>query len=190
MKKYILWLILGLALGGTLHPLLAQGQAYRLTDKAVYVDRPSHWRNWEYQNDLVSSLKVAVDSTGLFTVDGEGIRPRYFTNKKNAALDAGRLFYQDIIRANGEIVAAGASSLSNNRLAAGAIDGSLTTYWEPAASDVNPEGLRKWELLVDLGQLVVVDSITVVFPGAPRARKISATPSRPLWYRCQWASMR
>ena len=167
MKKYILLLILSLVMGGALHPLLAQGQAYRLTDKAVYVDLPSHWRNWEYQNDLVSSLKVAVDSTGLFIVDGAGIRPRYFTNKKNAALDAGRLFYQDIIRANGEIVAAGASSLSNNRLAPGAIDGSLTTYWEPAASDVNPEGLRKWELLVDLGQLVVVDSITVVFPGAP-----------------------
>ncbi|MCY3788011.1 MAG: hypothetical protein OXH63_04415, partial [Gemmatimonadetes bacterium] len=68
MKKYILWLILSLALGGTLHPLLAQGQAYRLTDEAVYVDLPSHWRNWEYQSDVVSSLEVAVDSTGLFIV--------------------------------------------------------------------------------------------------------------------------
>ena len=167
MKKCILWLVAMLVLGGTLHPPLAQERAYRLTDKAVYVDLPSHWRNWEYQNDLVSSLKVAVDSTGLFILDDEGIRPRYFTGKKNAALDAGQLFYPDLIRARGEIVAAGASGLSNDHLASRAIDGSPTTYWEPAVSDANPEDLRKWELLVDLGQLVVVDSITVVFPGAP-----------------------
>ena len=85
------------------------------------------------------------------------------------------------MRTNGETVQGGATALSNDRIAARLIDGDLDTFWEPAAADFSAAGLRNWELLVDLGRLAFIDSITVSFPAgdAPKAFSLFVSLGEP-----------
>lgn len=156
----------------------AQGQGFRLSENAIEVDRPDHWRQWIVQNDVVTSLNASIDSTGLFNIDSRGVWPRYFRAKHNLALEADQHIYKDIVRAEGRLVRGGAAALSNNSIAELAIDGDLETYWEPAEEDFFPDGLRAWELLVDLGRLAFVDSITVVFPAGDGEDGFLGDPAR------------
>jgi hypothetical protein len=143
--------------------ITAQGQGYQLSEDAIEVNRPDHWHRWIVQNDVVASLNAPIDSTGLFNIDSRGVWPRYFRAKHNLAPEADQHLYKDIVRAEGILVRGGASALSNNGGAGLAVDGDLETYWEPDEEDFSLEKLREWELLIDLGRLAFVDSITVVF---------------------------
>ena len=55
------------------------------------------------------------------------------------------------------------------------IDGDLSTFWEPDTpvsyvgrltrpGDFHIDGLRNWEIEIDLGRLVFADSLTIIFP--------------------------
>ena len=149
--------------------------AYRLRGDAVIVDRVSHWENWIYQNDLVASLNVPVAGVDLLEVGPDGMRPTFFRRNINVAPTATDYVYQDLVRAQGEPTRGGATAKSNNGLAANVIDGDLTTYWEPdTPSDYTRrlgdpghfhlDGLREWEVEIDLGRLVFADSLTFIFP--------------------------
>jgi len=151
------------------------GDAYRLFGNSIRVDRASHWVNWNYQNDLVGSLNVPITEADIFTVDTEGMRPVFFRRNINVAPTASSFVYKDLVRAGGDLVNGGASSLTNDSRAAAALDGNLDTYWEPSVAsnyerrlseshDFSVDDLRKWELEIDLGRLVFVDSVTVIFP--------------------------
>ena len=157
-------------------PVSAQnGESYRLFGNSIRVDRASHWQNWIYQNDLVSSLNVPVNSADIFRVDSEGLRPVFFRRNINVAPNSTNFKYKDLVRAGGELVDGGAAALTNNLRANSTIDDNLETYWEPdtpssyegrlsQSHDFDIDNLRKWELEIDLGQLTYVDSITVIFP--------------------------
>ena len=151
------------------------GDAYRLFGNSIRVDRASHWVNWNYQNDLVGSLNVPITEADIFTVDTEGMRPVFFRRNINVAPTASSFVYKDLVRAAGDLVNGGASALTNDTRAAAALDGNLDTYWEPSVAsnyerrlseshDFSVDDLRKWELEIDLGRLVFVDSVTVIFP--------------------------
>ena len=157
------------------------GQGYRLTADAIRVDRSEHWREWIFQNDVVRTLNERADSTGLFLLSDDGVQPRLVAQVANAALAAGQFSYLDAVRTDGKTVRGGATALSNDRIAARLIDGDLDTFWEPAAADFSAEGLRNWELLVDLGRLAFVDSITVSFPAgdAPKAFSLLVSLGEP-----------
>ncbi len=157
------------------------GQGYRLTADAIRVDRSEHWREWIFQNDVVRTLNERADSTGLFLLSDDGVQPRLVAQVANAALAAGQFSYLDAVRTDGKTVRGGATALSNDRIAARLIDGDLDTFWEPAAADFSAEGLRNWELLVDLGRLAFVDSITVSFPSgdAPKAFSLLVSLGEP-----------
>jgi hypothetical protein len=156
----------------------AQGQGYQLSENFIEVNRPDHWNQWIVQNDVVASLNAPIDSTGLFNIDSRGVWPRYFRAKHNLAPEADQHIYKDIVRAEGFLVRGGASALSNRRIAGLTIDGDLETYWEPAEEDFSLEGLRGWELLIDLGRLAFVDSITVVFSAGDGEGEFSGDPAR------------
>ena len=165
MRHRFLLALGSLVLMSGIFPARAQDLAFRRTVGSIVVDRPSYWQNWEYQNDFVRSLNVPVGQTKLFNIDGKGIWPRFFRDRKNASLEAELRSYADVVRAESRIVQGGASALTNERMARFVIDDDLATYWEPAEEDFDLEnGLRNWELLVDLGGEVFVDSITVIFP--------------------------
>ncbi len=157
------------------------GQGYRLTADAIRVDRSEHWREWIFQNDVVRTLNERADSTGLFLLSDDGVQPRLVAKVANAALAAGQFRYLDAVRTDGETVRGGATALSNDRIASRLIDGDLDTFWEPAAADFSAEGLRNWELLVDLGRLAFIDSITVSFPAgdAPKAFSLLVSLGEP-----------
>ena len=148
---------------------MVSAQGYRLENQAIHIDRPEHWRAWIYQNDVVTSLNMPVEDSGLFQTTAAGIQPRPMRSRTNAALDAESFIYSDIVREKGKFIYGGASSPTNDRIATRAIDGDLSTYWEPDRAAFNAEGLRSWELTVDLGRLTFADSITVVLPSGQLA---------------------
>ena len=163
------------------------GDAYRVFGNSIRTDRASHWRNWVYQNDLVNSLSVPLEQADILSVDDAGIRPTFYNRSINVAPTASEFEYSDLVRAGGNIVSGGATSLSNDSNAFRAIDGDLSTYWEPdtpadfagrlgSSHDFDVENLRKWELEVDLGRLVYVDSVTIIFPAGEKEGQFLGEP--------------
>ncbi|MAN25438.1 MAG: hypothetical protein CME10_14330, partial [Gemmatimonadetes bacterium] len=52
-----------------------------------------------------------------------------------------------------------------------------STYWEPETPiDFDVENLRKWELEIDLGRLVYIDSVTVIFPAGEKDGQFLGEP--------------
>ena len=122
-----------------------------------------------YQNDLVNSLSVPLEQADILSVDDAGIRPTFYRRNINVAPTATEFQYSDLVRAGGSMVSGGAKALSNDANALKAIDGDLSTYWEPETPvDFDVENLRKWELEIDLGRLVYIDSVTVIFPAGEK----------------------
>ena len=170
------WVLLALVAVARLHPVVAQsGDGYHLRANSIRIDRASDWRDWIYQNDMVSSLNVPITASRLFDIEDQGLKPVFFRRKINAAANAWEFSYPDDVRGGGAITTGGATALSNNRYASRVIDDDLSTYWEPDTPrsyearlsddrDFSIDGLRDWEILVDLGRLVYADSITVVMP--------------------------
>ena len=151
------------------------GGAYRLLENSIRVDRPSHWDNWIYQNDLVTNLNVPVSQADIFSVEAEGLRPLFFRRNINVAPTARDFTYPDLVRAAGTMTTGGANAKSNDRWANNVVDGDLSTFWEPETpanyaarlndpGHFNLDGLAEWELEIDLARLVFVDSLTLIFP--------------------------
>lgn len=132
----------------------------------VTIDRESHWRNWVYQNNLVREVSSSMDSTGLFDFTFLGVNPKYLPDKQNYVLDRRDFSYVDDVRFRGLDVTVDGTieALSNNTDAPLVGDGDVTTYWQPADADFNADGLRNWQVVVDLGRVVFADSIVVQFP--------------------------
>ena len=154
---------------------LSQTNAYRLFGNSIRVDRASHWENWIYQNDLVANLNVLIRDADIFRVEADGLRPTFFRRNINVAPTAVDFTYPDLVRASGDLVAGGGTAKSNDALANNVIDGDLSTFWEPDTpadfasrltrpGDFHLDGLRDWEIEVDLGRLVFADSLTIIFP--------------------------
>ena len=152
----------------------AQQPAIEFTDTGILANDIRHWRHWIYQNNFVSSLSVPIDSSGLFDI-ATGIKPRYFPGKKNYVLDRAQFSYVDNVRFDGQEVRGQITALSNPHLATNAGDGDPTTFWEPDATHFSPEGLRHWQIEIDLGRTVWADSIVVIFP-PPSALKEPGDP--------------
>jgi len=157
-----------LCFGATIGIAEGQSRAFEFNKDGdqISVNRESHWRNWVYQNNLVREVQSPMDSTGLFDFNAFGIKPKYFAASQNYVLDRADFDYVDDVRfrglnvtVNGEIQA-----LSNNAAAANVGDGDINTYWQPSDADFNGDGLRNWQVLVDLGRAVFADSIVVQFP--------------------------
>ncbi|MBT5059253.1 MAG: hypothetical protein HOM68_22110 [Gemmatimonadetes bacterium] len=151
--------------------------AYRLDGKSIRVDRASLWANWIYQNDLVAELSVPVKVVDILHVDTDGLRPVFFRKHINVAPDAETFAYPDYVRAGGSLIPGGATAKSNDSLSRNVLDGDLTTFWEPDTppsfasrltnpGDFNLDGLREWEIELDMGRLVYADSVTLVFPSS------------------------
>ena len=155
------------------------GEAFEFdeTGRQIVVDRETHWRNWVYQNNLVRDVRAPMDSTGLFDFSG-GVKPRYFPAVRNYVLDREEFSFVDNVRFRGQTVTVTGriTALSNDELAGRVGDGDLTTFWEPSGADFNPEGLRNWQLLVDLGRVVFADSIVVHFPPAGTGEDLGDAP--------------
>ena len=168
---------------------IAQQDAYSLRDNSIRVDRASLWKNWVYQNDLVTELSVPVSEADLLKVEEGGLRPVFFRRNINVSLDAEDFTYPDLVRASGDMATGGAKAKSNDRMANNVLDGDLSTYWEPDTpasfanrlsdpGDFSLDGLGNWELEIDLGRLVYVDRITVIFPAGQYQDEFLGQPTK------------
>ena len=175
MKRLLKWGVPLVVVSMPNFCLAQNGDAYRLQGNSLFVDRASHWENWIYQNDLVSSLNVLVGEADIFEVGTSGLRPVFFRRNINVAPTAKDFTYPDLVRAAGELTVGGATAKSNDALANNILDGDLSTFWEPDTpasfasrlsdpGDFNLDGISKWELEIDLGRLVFADSLTIIFP--------------------------
>ena len=146
------------------------GQAYEFVadapgDTSLYVNRPSHWREWVLQNTMVRDLATRMDSSELFEFTAGGVKPRYFPGIQNHVLTREEYTYSEgVMLAEAEVISGYITARSNSARSLAVGDGDITTYWEPADEDFTQEGLRKWVIEVNLGQCVWADSIVVLFP--------------------------
>ena len=175
MKRLLRWQVALCAVLSLPSFCVAQTDAYRIFGSSIRVDRASHWGNWIYQNDLVANLNVPIRDADIFQVEADGLRPTFFRRNINVAPTAVDFTYPDLVRANGDLVSGGATAKSNDARANNAIDGDLSTFWEPDTptdfasrlirpGDFHLDGLRNWEIEIDLGRLVFADSLTIIFP--------------------------
>ena len=196
MRNMFTGLLISAALSGA---VLAQSDtlAYRILNNSIRVDRISLWQNWEFQNDRVASLYRPLSAVDVIKVSEEGVQPTFFRRRINAAIEAERFTYRDVVRASGALTNGGASALSNTAVARQVIDDDVSTYWEPAApssyearlrdaKDFSVDNLRNWEITVDLGRLVYADSITVIFPSGQNSTQFLGNPPKAFTL---WASM-
>ena len=165
MKRLLSAIVL---VGATFGLAEAQSDAFQFNSAGdqISIDRESNWRNWVYQNNFVREVSSPMDSTGLFDFTFLGVKPKYFAASQNHVLGRDNFSYVDDIRFRGlnVTVQGEIQALSNNRLAERVGDGDLTTFWEPADADFNDEGLRNWQLEIDLGRAVFADSVVIQFP--------------------------
>ncbi|NKB69011.1 MAG: hypothetical protein GKR89_18235 [Candidatus Latescibacteria bacterium] len=102
---------------------------------------------------------------GVIAIDADGqVAMRRFNRTINAALDAANFTYQN---AKGDPVQGGIRLVgSNPTTAANIIDGNPDTWWQPEADAL----LKDWKIEIDLGRLVQVREIRLVFPDREGAR--------------------
>ena len=143
---------------------IAFAQAYERTADGIAVHGTPHWSNWIYQNDIVAQRAVSIDSSGLFSIDALGISPRFLAGKRNYTLDMDQFEYADVVRHGGALVRGKVTALANAHLADRLIDGDADSFWEPPAADLDRGDLSKWQINIDLGRSVWVDSIVVRTP--------------------------
>ena len=160
----------------------ALGQAYELDADGLSVRSVHHWSHWVFQNDLVSQRSAPIDSSGLFEIDSRGIAPRFFAGARDYTADMDRFEYPDVIRHSGGFVRGNITALANQHLVNRLIDDDVTSYWEPPAIDLDRGDLSGWQIDIDLGRSVWVDSIVVSTPpgDAPKQFALEASMGKEI----------
>ena len=134
-----------------------QAQSGDIGANQIVVNNRSHWENWEIPEGIMEitpsgSLELnrwrRATNTSLDIVDNLRWNPPEGLAKK-APEDITLL---DAIQAG-----------SNRNDVVNALDGSLTTYWEPEIPSGEVDLSAQWWFTVDLGRIVVLDSIVVRF---------------------------
>jgi hypothetical protein len=118
---------------------------YRVTGSQVVVEGAEQWAAWE-----------APEGAAVVDEDGS-VSPRLLRQRTNVTLNAERFFFYD---GDQDTIYGGVrNTRSGAETAALAIDGDLTTYWEP--DQTTP--VDDWVLEVYLGRSVVVEQVIVRF---------------------------
>ena len=120
------------------------------------VDRESQWQDWSFPAGL---LKFADDGSFSLVSYDRGI---------NAALDADQFVHllTGDKEAIGGIREVGSTARQAGVAAANTIDGDPSTYWKP-----DPDApVDDWWIEIDLGRLVAVSKIRLIFPDTTGAR--------------------
>ena len=112
----------------------------------------TQWQTWNFP---VGVLDLEQDGT---------VRMKKFRRNINAALDA-KDFVS--INAKGQEIQGGIRYVGSNKIQAkNIIDGKLNTWWQPSQN----ADLEDWKLEIDLGRMVQVNKIRLIFPATEDAQ--------------------
>ena len=133
--------------------LLAQG--HRVSANQVIVSTQNHWKNWVYPQ-------------GTLDIVGGVVRPQSMERNTNAVVDIVdflRLNTPDHIKKDEEDISLvdAVKAGSNPANAYRAIDGDLTTYWEPEPVPAGIDLPAQWWYNLDLGRFVFAKKIVLKF---------------------------
>ena len=179
-------------------------KGHRVTSRSVQVNRAAHWQNWQLPTHAVKVSPAGVvephffrahfnllDDLATFTRPIPELRRR---RNQTAILNIDSTQTRDV---KGEVILdrkgnpiysyffrPGISRVGSNRAAAAHIlDADPTTFWEP-----DPQAsLDDWWIEIDLGRVVVVDSLVLHFVeealGDPffQFRVLAAPDQEPVW---------
>ena len=124
-------------------PIGAQG--YIIDSDRLIVSGQDQWEAWE---GAIGGHLVGEDGV---------VKPRFLRRSINAVLNATTF---ETIAGRGDTVIGGVRNVGiSPQTAALAMDGDLTTYWEPG----EPDSLFDWYLEMDLGRSVIADRVVVRF---------------------------
>lgn len=115
------------------------------------IDRKSQWQTW----------RIPVGAIEL--LDDGGIQLSWFSKGSNPLEDMGN--FEHSTRKQG-VLSGGAQVFSNEADVRFLHDGDHGTWWQPDPED----GLDNWWLHVDLGRVVLLEKIRLVFPDTVGAR--------------------
>ena len=133
--------------------LFAQG--HRVSANQVIVNTQNHWKNWVYP-------------PGTLDVVNGSVRPKSMQRNTNAVVDIVdflRLNTPDHIKKDPEDISLvdAVRAGSNAADAYKAIDGDLTTYWEPEPVPAGIDLPAQWWYNLDLGRFVFAKKIVLKF---------------------------
>jgi len=133
--------------------LFAQG--HRVSANQVIVNTQNHWKNWVYP-------------PGTLEVVNGSVRPKSMQRNNNAVVDIVdflRLNTPDHIKKDPEDISLvdAVKAGSNAADAYKAIDGDLTTYWEPEPVPAGIDLPAQWWYNLDLGRFVFAKKIVLKF---------------------------
>lgn len=133
------------------------GQGYRLTSTEVVVDTRRLWQEWSF-----------AEGTLQFQPDGsvQVSRLRSNTNAVFDIVESMRLHPPSSVKNKEpeDIELLDAIQATSNRSGVvGALDGDLSTFWEPAAASPDRKLGEQWWFILDMGRLVFADRIVVEF---------------------------
>ncbi len=141
-----------------LQPLSDAGaqQGYRRVGDQIVVDRPDHWREWDFP-------------AGTIEVVDDGVRPGRLRRNTNASLDIVDFLRlhppesaKDKDRSRIELLD-GIEAGTNRDEVVNVLDGDMSTFWEPDPPSGDVDLPSQWWFTVDLGRLVIIDRIVVRF---------------------------
>ncbi|MEW6753541.1 MAG: gliding motility-associated C-terminal domain-containing protein [Candidatus Latescibacterota bacterium] len=154
-----------------------QNPAYDFRDGGIRADRIEHWRHWTFQNSVVQDMSVRMDSSGLFEFTEAGVKPRYYPALRNAVLNRQDFEYlEKVVIREGRLQRGEITSRTNNALAGDVGDGDLATYWQPGDQDYTSDGLRNWQININLGRAIWADSVVVVCPPVAEGGEVVVPP--------------
>ncbi len=94
----------------------------------------------------------------------------------------GQFEYADGVRQGGNSVRGNITALTNAHLAGLLVDGDVDSFWEPPSADLDRGDLSRWQINIDLGRAVWVDSIVVRTPPshAPKLFAVEASMGKQI----------
>jgi len=136
---------------------LSQTSGHRVSNNQVIISGRNHWQNWLFPSNtlLISpsgevSAKLIEKKTNAVTDIVEYLR--YNPPQNLESKDTEDIVLDDAI-----------SGGSNVTDVFKALDGDMSTYWQPAEADPDRDLASQWYFVIDLGRIVFAEKLVVRF---------------------------
>ena len=130
-------------------------QGHRLTGSQVVIETQRHWQEWEF-------------AQGTLRIGDGRVSPSVMRRDINAVFDIVDFLKRsppsDLKKEPEDSVLADAVQAGSNPAGVGNLmDGDMTTYWQPGASEADSDLATQWWFTIDLGRFVFAKKLVLRF---------------------------